>query len=92
METETRTTDSKGRVSLRKSFANAQVVVEYVSDTEVRIRKAVVIPEDEVRFYEEGLAPLSERDRDFFLRLLDNPPPPNETLRRALARPRKRRG
>ena len=30
------------------------------------------------------MAPLSDRDRDVFLALLDNPPPPNEALRRLL--------
>lgn len=83
MDMETRSTDAKGRVSLPKAFANATVIIEQVSDTEVRIRKAVVIPEDEVRFYEETATPLSDRDRDRFLDLLDNPPRANETLKRA---------
>lgn len=87
---ETRTTDSKGRVSLPKGFANSTVIVEQVSDSEVRIRKAVVIPEDEVRFYEQSATPLSDRDRDAFLALLDNPPEPNEALRAAADRQTKR--
>ncbi len=81
----TRTTDSKARVSLPKAFANATVIIEQVSDTELRIRKAQVIPEDEVLFSEETRAPLSDRDRDLFLALLDKPPEPNEALRRAAA-------
>jgi hypothetical protein len=80
---ETRTTDAKGRISLPKGFANATVIIEQVSETELRIRKARVIPEDEIRFYEESVAPLSDRDRDRFLELLDHPPSPNEVLRRA---------
>ena len=80
---ETRSTDAKGRVSLPKAFANATVIVEQVSDTEVRIRKAVVIPEDEVRFSEETASTLSDRDRDRFLDLLDNPPEANAAFRRA---------
>ena len=36
-----------------------------------------------VRFYEETATPLSDRDRDRFLDLLDNPPGPNEALKRA---------
>lgn len=83
MDMETRSTDAKGRISLPKAFANATVIIEQVSDTEVRIRKAVVIPEDEVRFYEEAARPLSDRDRDRFLELLDNPPGANEALKRA---------
>ena len=51
-----RTTDAKARVSLPKSFANTRVVIEEVSDTEVRIRKARVIPEGELPFEEEGSA------------------------------------
>ena len=92
MATETRTTDKKARVSLPRSFANATVIIEQISETEVRIRKAKVIPEDEIRFYEESIAPLSDRDRDIFLALLDNPPTPNEALRRAMAKHRKIHG
>lgn len=91
-DVETRSTDAKGRISLPKSFANATVVMELVSETEVRIRKAVVIPEDQVRFYEETAAPLSDRDRDRFLDLLDNPPPANAALRRAVAKRLKSHG
>jgi hypothetical protein len=91
-EMETRSTDSKARISLPKAFANATVIIEHVSDTEIRIRKARVIPEDEVRFYEESAAPLSDRDRDCFLNLLDNPPPPNSALIKAASRRKKRHG
>jgi hypothetical protein len=87
-----RTTDKKARVSLPGTFANATVVIEQVSDTELRIRKAQVVPEDEYRFPEDSVTPLSDRDRDLFLALLDNPPAPNEALRRAAAKHRKRHG
>jgi hypothetical protein len=87
----TRTTDRKARVSLPQSFANATVVIEQVSDSELRIRKAQVIPEDELTLRELGDSPLSDRDRDLFLSLLDAPPRPNEALRRAAADHRKRR-
>ena len=53
MTTETRTTDAKGRVCLPKAFANSTVIVEHVSDTEVRIRKAKVIPVDNILFASE---------------------------------------
>jgi hypothetical protein len=89
---ETRTTDAKARVTLPRGFANATVIIERVSDTEVRIRKARVIPEDEMRFSEETRPPLSDRDRDRFLDLLDNPPRPPAALRRAAARHSKRDG
>jgi hypothetical protein len=92
MTTETRNTDKKGRISLPKAFANCTVVMEHISDTEIRIRKAKVIPEDEMRFYEESQAPLSDRDRDLFFALLSDPPPANEALKRAMARSKKRDG
>jgi antitoxin MazE len=38
----TRKTDSKGRVLLPADFANALVIVDRVSDDEIRIRKAKV--------------------------------------------------
>ena len=88
MTTETRTTDGKARITLPRTFANCTVLVEHVSDTEIRIRKAVVIPEDEVRFYEEVTVPLSDADRDRFLHLLDQPPEPSPALVRAAARRR----
>ena len=50
MALETRSTDAKGRVSLPKAFANATVIIEQVNENELRIRKARVIPEDELRF------------------------------------------
>jgi uncharacterized protein (DUF1778 family) len=46
--------------------------------------------EDEFRFYEEMAAPLSDRDRDRFLDLLDKPPKSTEALRRAAAKHAKR--
>ena len=92
MDMETRSTDSKGRISLPKAFANATVIIDQVSDTEVRIRKAVVIPEDEIRFYEETARPLTDRDRDRFLDLLDNPPAANAALKRAIEKHAKPHG
>jgi hypothetical protein len=80
----THTTDEKARITLPRSFANSTVVVEQLSETELRIRKARVIPEDDLPFVEETMAPLSDRDREVFLTLLDNPPPPNDALRRLI--------
>jgi uncharacterized protein (DUF1778 family) len=92
MGTDTRTTDKKARISLPKAFANCTVIVEQVSETEIRIRRATVIPEAEVRFYEDSASPLSDRDRDIFLALLDNPPPANDAFKRAAAGYKKRHG
>jgi len=87
----TRNTDAKGRVSLPKAFANSTVIIEQVSGTELRIRKARVVPEDEARFAEENRRPLSDRDRDLFLKLLDQPPSPPSALRRLLKPKAKKR-
>ena len=92
MSTDIRTTDAKGRICLPKAFANATVIIEQLSDTELRVRKARVIPEDEVRFREEMPLVLSDRDRDRFLKALDSPPKPNAALRRAVARHTKKHG
>ncbi len=92
MATLTRITDGKGRVSLPRAFANATILIEQVSDTELRIRKAQVIPEDEIIFREEAVMPLSNRDRDRFQALLASPPGPNDALKKLLGRRRKRHG
>ncbi|OWK36026.1 DUF1778 domain-containing protein [Fimbriiglobus ruber] len=92
MHTETRTTDAKARLVLPKSFANATVIVEFVSETEVRIRRAKVVAEDDLLFAEESASPLSDRDRDRFLELLAAPPAPTPALKKAAARHKARRG
>ena len=89
---ETRSTDAKGRICLPKAFANATVIIDQVSDTELRIRKAVMIPQNEIRFEEETAAPLSDRDRDRFIKLLDHSPKANAAFRRAAARNPRRQG
>jgi hypothetical protein len=88
----TRSTDEKARVSLPRSFANATVLIELVSDTELRIRKARVIPEDSVPFVEEAARTLSAPDRDIFLAALADPPAPNANLKRAVAKYKRHRG
>jgi hypothetical protein len=81
-----RVVDNKGRVSL-PGFANATVIIEAISDTEYRVRKARVIPEEELRFSEEEMPiRLSERDAKSFLEALENPPKPNAAMRRAVKR------
>lgn len=92
MLTETRTTDAKGRLVLPTGFARSTVVIERLSETELRIRKAKVIPEDELAFIEEVRRPLSARDRDLIVNLLNNPPEPTKALRQAVKRYRKRHG
>ena len=92
MSLETRSTDAKGRVSLPKAFANATVIIEQLNENELRIRKARVIPEDEIRFSEEAALALSEQERERFFQALDQPPKPNAALRRLMAGKAAKRG
>ena len=85
MGLETRSTDAKGRVSLPKAFANATVIIEQLNENELRIRKARVVPVDELRFSEEAPVVLSDKERERFLHALDHPPKPNAALRRLMA-------
>ena len=85
--TELRETDGKGRVTLPRGYANATLLIEVVSDVELRIRKAKVVPltsEDEPRFSEEEPLVLCGADKDFFLALLDNPPKANDALEKLM--------
>ena len=82
---ETCVADAEARVALPTGFANATLIIEQLSDVEVRIRKTDAIQEDERQFAEERMTVLSDRDRDRFLELLENPPGPNAALRKALA-------
>jgi hypothetical protein len=90
--TDFRSVDDKGRLLLPKEFANAMVTIERVTENEIRVRKAVVVPADELPLIENQLKPLSDRDRDLFLSLLDNPPEPTPAFRKAAKKYRKRHG
>jgi hypothetical protein len=85
-----RFTDKKARLILPARFANSAVLVEEVSENELRIRKAVILPEDELPFTEEQRPPLSDEDRDFLLSLLAAPPKPNPDLKKAAKEQRRR--
>jgi uncharacterized protein (DUF1778 family) len=94
MALDTRSIDAKGRITLPRAFANATVIIEQISENELRIRKARVIAEDELRFSEETPIVLSDHERARFLRALDNPPKPNAALiglmeRKTAKKPRK---
>jgi hypothetical protein len=60
-QTQHKSTDSKGRVTLGGHFANRAVIVEHRSDDEVVVRLARVIPEREVWLYENPKALTSVR-------------------------------
>lgn len=55
-KTSTKATDGKGRVSLGARFANRTVIVEELSETEMVIKIARVIPENEAWLYDNAKA------------------------------------
>jgi hypothetical protein len=57
----TKTADSKGRIALGGDFANRPVIVERISETEMLIKMARVIPETEAWLYENPAAVNSVR-------------------------------
>ena len=79
-------------MTLPRGFANAPVIMEQLSDAEVRIRKAKLTAGGNAVFPEETVTTLSDRDRDLFLRLLENPPRANAALRKAMSKHRKQHG
>jgi hypothetical protein len=88
-----RIADNKGRISL-PGFANATVILEAVSPNEYRVRKAEVIPTDELRFFPEEAMPirLSKDDAQRVMEALENPPEPNAAARKAAKRFKKHYG
>lgn len=70
----TQIADSQARVHLPLSFANSTVLIEQISETELRICQVSDTPEVVPTFAEEAPVVLSERDRELFLELLANPP------------------
>lgn len=56
-----KTADDKGRVVLGRRFANRAVIVEQLSETEVVVKLARVIPESETWLYENATALASVR-------------------------------
>jgi nucleoid-associated protein YgaU len=57
----TKTTDSKGRLTLGERFANRTVIVEEIDDTEVRVTLARVVPEREMWLHDNGAASAAVR-------------------------------
>ncbi len=48
----TKTADSKGRITFGKNFANKTFIVEEISENEIKIELARVIPEREAWLYQ----------------------------------------
>ena len=57
----TKTTDSKGRLTLGERFANRTVIVEVIDETELRISLARVVPEREMWLHTNRAASASVR-------------------------------
>ena len=57
----TKTTDSKGRVTLGDRFANRTVIIEVIDETEVRISLARVVPEREMWLHDNRAASTAVR-------------------------------
>jgi len=83
------TVDASGRIALPEGFAGATVVVERISDRELRIHFA---EDDQEQFVETSQIILTDRDRDLFLEALENPKPANDALKAAAARYKARHG
>ena len=86
----TRTADADARIKLPKKFANAKVVVQIqpAETSAVRTHNRSA----RRRFVEESIMRLSDADRDRFLQLLESPPKPNATLKKAMAKYRASHG
>jgi hypothetical protein len=50
----TKTADSKGRITFGKRFANKHVIIEEISETEVKVSLARVIPEREMWLWQNS--------------------------------------
>lgn len=82
---EIRVTDSKARLTLPRSFANSTLLLEIRGDSEIVIRKAKVVPLTEEEAAGGPVAiKLSDRDWDAFMAALDNPPEPNDALKKLM--------
>jgi hypothetical protein len=82
---ELRETDDKGRVTLPRGFANSTLLIEQVSDVELVIRKAKVVPltpgDGEEPFLEERPIILSPEAQKLFFEALMTPSEPNDALK-----------
>lgn len=89
---ETQTADAQARITLPAQFADTAVVVEVISASEVRIRKAAEASDDLSALAESAITVLSDRDRDRFLELIESPAAANPALRSAMDKRFQRNG
>lgn len=92
MGAETHRTDADARLVLPMSFANATVIIEQVSEGEIRVRRVESVPDPEIQILEEVPQPLSDRSRDHFLQVLAQSFAPSTALTVAAERHMSRRG
>lgn len=78
---EIRVTDGKARLTLPRSFANSTLLLDIRSDNEIVIRKAKVVP---LGAAEPRTVVLSEPAWQQFMAALDDPPEPNEELKKLM--------
>lgn len=86
METGIQRTDAEARLVLPARFADSTVIIEQVSETELRIRRVKVGSDGDRPFEEELRTALSDEDRERVLEILANPKAPNAALGAAAAR------
>ncbi len=85
--TELRETDDKGRVTLPRGFANSTLLIEQVSDVELVIRKAKVVPlspAGQEQFLEERPIILSPEAQQVFFEALMSPPKVKPALQKLM--------
>lgn len=89
---EVQTADAQARITLPATFAEAAVVVEVLSASEVRIRKVDEASQELCGLPESSVTRLSDRDRDRFLELVESRPAANASLRKAMIERQQRDG
>ena len=73
MTTLTREADAEGRITLPERFANATLIIEQVSDSEIHIRRLGVDPDDELILPEQPPIFLTASEWESFVTRLDDP-------------------
>lgn len=96
IEPDALTVDASGRVmlTLPAEFAGARLTVERIGSAELRLRIVGAVAEETspAEADDDRLKPLSDRDRDFLLDLMENPPEPSPALIKAMQMHKARHG
>lgn len=89
LDQQMQTADALARVTLPAEFAETRVVVEMLSASEVRIRKADERDDELAALPENCVTTLSDRDRDRFLELVESRHAGHVALRKAMSKHRR---